>query len=72
MYLVKVERKLSEVVNRLNKTKEEKQPDLMGEREEREREERVERRRREEEVVSLVEGGREGGLRTSRKEFLEK
>lgn len=48
---MKVEKKIGEVVNRLNKTKEERKPDLQAEREERDREERVERRRREEEEV---------------------
>ena len=46
-----VEKKLNDVVNRLNKTCEERKPDLCAEREERDREERLERRRLQEEEV---------------------
>jgi len=35
-----VEKKVSEIVNRLNKTREDKKPDLRAEREERDRQER--------------------------------
>ncbi len=48
---VVVEKRLGEVVNRLNKTKEWKKPDLRGQREERDRQKRLERRRREAEEV---------------------
>ena len=48
-----VEKKLSEIVNRLNKTCEERQPDLRAEREERDRQERLERRRMQEEEVGF-------------------
>ena len=48
---VTVEKKLSEIVNRLNKTSEEHQPDLRAEREERDRQERLEKRRLQEEEV---------------------
>ena len=51
MLSVKVEKKLNDVVNRLNKTKELRKPDLQAEREERDREEREERRRKQEEEV---------------------
>jgi len=37
---VKVERRINEIVNRLNKTKAEKKPDLRAEREERDKRER--------------------------------
>jgi hypothetical protein len=47
---VKVEKKLSEVVNRLNKTREERKPNLQEEREERDRQERAERRKRDDEM----------------------
>lgn len=46
-----VEKKLSDIVNRLNKTSEERMPDLRAEREERDRQERLERRRQQEEEV---------------------
>lgn len=46
-----VEKKLSEVVNRLNKTRELKKPDLRAEREERDRQERLEKRRAQAEEV---------------------
>ena len=49
---MKVEKKLSDVVNRLNKTKEERKPNLQEEWEERDRQERAERKRREEEEVT--------------------
>ena len=49
---MKVEKKLNDVVNRLNKTKEQRKPDLQAEREERDRQDRVERRRLEEQKVS--------------------
>ena len=57
---VTVEKKLSEVVNRLNKTSEERQPDLRAEREERDRQERLEKRRLQEEEVGAslsLDGG---------------
>ena len=50
---VTVEKKLNEIVNRLNKTCEERQPDLRAEREERDRQERLERRRLQEEEVRI-------------------
>ena len=50
---VTVEKKLNEIVNRLNKTCEERQPDLRAEREERDRQERLERRRLQEEEVGF-------------------
>ena len=53
MFTVKVEKKINEIVNRLNKTREQRKPDLQAEREERDREERVERRRRDEEEVCV-------------------
>ena len=37
---IHVEKRINEIVNRLNKTKEEKKPDLRAEREERDRKER--------------------------------
>ena len=46
-----VDRKKSEVLNRLNRTREERKPDLREEREGRDREERLERRRAEQEEV---------------------
>ena len=46
-----VEKKLSEVMNRLNKTREMKKPDLQAEREERDRAERLEKRQAQEEEV---------------------
>ena len=48
---MKVEKKLNDVVNRLNKTKEMRKPNLQEEREERDREERAEKKKREEEKV---------------------
>ena len=51
VFTVKVEKKLNDVVNRLNKTKEERKPNLQEEREERDREERREKKRRDEEEV---------------------
>ena len=48
-----VEKKVNEIVNRLNKTCEERQPDLRAEREERDRQERLEKRRQQEEEVWL-------------------
>ena len=51
---MKVEKRLSEVVNRLNKTKEEKKPNLQEEREERDRQDRAERRKRDGEMVGFV------------------
>ena len=48
---VLVEKKVGEVVNRLNKTRQLKKPDLRGERERRDAEERREMRRMEEEEV---------------------
>lgn len=48
-----VEKKLGEVVNRLNKTKREAHPDLRAEREERDRKERMEQRREQEEKVHV-------------------
>lgn len=48
---MKVEKKLNDVVNRLNKTKEQRKPDLQAEREERDRQDRVEKRRLEEQKV---------------------
>ena len=49
-----VEKKLGDVVNRLNRTREERQPDLQAEREQRDSEERRELRlKKEEEVWSL-------------------
>lgn len=50
-----VERKVSEVVNRLNKTKQETKPDLRAEREERDRQERLEMKRIKEEEVGMVQ-----------------
>ena len=50
---VMVEKKASDIVNRLNKTCEERQPDLRAEREERDRQERLEKRRVQEEEVCL-------------------
>ena len=50
---MKVEKKLNDVVNRLNKTKEQKKPKLQEEREERDRQERVEKKRRDEEEVCV-------------------
>ena len=47
-----IEKKLGEVVNRLNKTKVEKKPDLRAEREERDKQERMELRRAQEEEVN--------------------
>ncbi len=49
-----VEKKLGEIVNRLNKTKREAHPDLRAEREERDRQERMEQRRVEEEEVGAL------------------
>ena len=49
-----VDRKMSEVVNRLNKTKEERKPDLRAEREERDRQERIELRKQQEEKVGVA------------------
>ena len=51
---MKVEKRLSEVVNRLNKTKEERKPNLEEEREERDRQERAERRKRDGEMVGFA------------------
>ena len=50
---MKVEKKLSEIVNRLNKTREERKPNLQEEREERDRQERAERRKRDDEMVGF-------------------
>ncbi len=50
---VVVDRKVGEIVNRLNKTKEWKKPDLRLEREERDRRERQERRKMELEEVCM-------------------
>ena len=49
-----VEKKLNEIMNRLNKTCEERQPDLRAEREERDRQERLDRRRLQEEEVGIT------------------
>ena len=49
-----VEKKQGEVINRLNKTREEKFPNLREEREERDREERTELRRKQEEKVGVL------------------
>lgn len=57
-----VEKKLGDVVNRLNKTREEKYPNLQEERERRDAEERAELRHQQQEKVCLhvVErGGRD-------------
>ena len=49
-----VEKKLSDVVNRLNKTKEERNLDLRAEREERDRQERIELRKQQDEKVGVT------------------
>ena len=54
VFTVRVERKMNEVVNRLNRTKELRRPNLREEREERDREETVDKRRRAEEQVGLL------------------
>ena len=51
VFSVKVEKKLGEVVNRLNKTKEQRKPNLQEEWEERDQQERIEKKRRDEEMV---------------------
>ena len=54
-----MEKKVGEVVNRLNRTREEKFPDLQAQREERDAEERRElRKRQDEEVRDNGVGGR--------------
>ncbi|XP_070555784.1 coiled-coil domain-containing protein 25-like [Ptychodera flava] len=47
---MKVEKRINEIVNRLNKTKEERQPDLRAEREQRDREERAKIRKADAEI----------------------
>ncbi|XP_077866636.1 coiled-coil domain-containing protein 25-like [Saccoglossus kowalevskii] len=42
---IKVDKRINEVVNRLNKTKEERHPDLQAEREQRDKEERAKQRK---------------------------
>ena len=49
-----VEKKLGDVVNRLNKTKREAHPDLRAEREERDRQERMEQKIAKEEEVGYT------------------
>ena len=49
-----VAKKSSEILNRLNKTKEERKPDLRAEREDRDRQERMEARKKEQEEVLIV------------------
>ncbi len=49
-----VEKKLGDVVNRLNKTKREAHPDLRAEREERDRQERIEQKSAKEEEVGYT------------------
>jgi len=63
---VRIEKRINEIVNRLNKTKEEKFPDLRAEREERDRKEREdqrqvqnEQRRREKEEMERKEKDKE-------------
>ena len=54
VHTVMVEKKLGEVVNRLNKTKVERKPNLRAEREERDRQERMELRMAQEEEVRMM------------------
>ena len=49
-----VEKRINEIVNRLNKTKTEKFPDLRVEREQRDQEEREDKRKEMQEKVSLL------------------
>jgi len=63
---VRIEKRINEIVNRLNKTKEERFPDLRAEREERDRKEREdqrqvqnEQRRREKEEMERKEKDKE-------------
>ena len=51
-----VEKKLSEVVNRLNRTREEKHPNLQELREKRDREEQAELRLQQQEKVGMAVG----------------
>ena len=51
MYRTVVDKKNNDVIKRLEKTKEQRKPDLRAEREERDRQERKEQRRREKEEV---------------------
>lgn len=54
VYTIMVEKKIGEIVNRLNKTREEKYPNLREEHEKRDREEQVELRHQQEiEVCTL-------------------
>ena len=53
VFTVKVEKKLNEVVNRLNRTREEKYPNLQELREKRDREEQAELRLQQQEKVRL-------------------
>ena len=52
-----VEKKLSDIVSRLNKTCEERKPDLRAEKEEHDRRDRLERRRIQEEQVGTMPKG---------------
>lgn len=55
---------MNDVVNRLNKTKEQRKPDLQAEREERDRQDRVEKKRLEEQKVSKM--SERGGICSSK------
>lgn len=65
---IKVEKRINEIVNRLNKTKQERHPDLRAEREQRDREEREElkkeeRKRRQQEKEEVKRKFEEADLR---------